>query len=224
MTVRAVVYRREKLYEQVWNEPATKVAQRYSISSVALGKICRELAVPVPGRGYWMKLAFGKGPPKPDLPPMLDLAAERRVIHYTPLLDRARVAGSHASGKAAAGAPIVVPRTLTNPHPLIAATTSALAEATLRNGLAYAPTTCLDIVVSPTVRARALRVMNTLILALEERGHSVEVTDVVPTRPVKYDETAGSTRVLVAGEWIRFQLTEALTQFEPPMTRKPPAV
>ena len=223
MTVRAVVYRREQLYEQVWNEPATKVAQRYSISSVALGKICRDLAVPVPGRGYWAKHACGKAPPKPDLPPIPHQAAERRVIHYTPLLDRERVAGSHASGKVAAGAPIVVPRALTSPHPLVAATTSALGDATLRNGLAYARSTCLDVVVSPAALPRALRVMNTLILALEERGLSVEVTDVVQTRPVKYDETAGSTRVLVAGEWIRFQLTEALLQVEPPMTEQPSA-
>ena len=28
---------------KLWREPATKVARRYSISSVALGKICREL-------------------------------------------------------------------------------------------------------------------------------------------------------------------------------------
>ncbi len=64
--------------------------------------------------------------------------------------------------------------------------------------------------------------MNTLLLALEERGLSVEVRDVVQQRPVKYDETAGSTRVLVAGEWIRFQIVEALVQVEPPMTKKPP--
>ncbi|HEY4059779.1 MAG TPA: hypothetical protein VGM39_24360 [Kofleriaceae bacterium] len=132
------------------------------------------------------------------------------------------MADSHVSGKAAAGAPIVVPRALTRPHPLIAATAQALEDAKLRNGLAYARTTCLDVVVSRDARARALCVVNTLVLALEERGLSVETTNVEQKRPVKYDETAGSTRVLVAGEWIRFQLTEALVQFEPPMTKQPP--
>ena len=56
-------------------------------------------------------------------------------------------------------------------------------------------------VVSP--KARALRVMNTLIMALDERGLPVEVRVVVQQRPVKYDENASSTRVLVTGEWIR---------------------
>jgi len=222
MTARTVVYSRDALYEQVWREPATKVARRYSISSVALGKICRELCVPVPGRGYWAQHAFGKAPQKPALPPMHGRKSERRVTRRTTVLDRERVADSHANGKAAAGAPIVVPRSLTSPHPLVAATTTALDQATLRNGLAHPSSSCLDVVVSPQARARALRVMNTLILALEERGLSVEVRDVVQQRPVKYDENAGSTRVLVAGEWIRFQVVEALVQVEPPMTKRPP--
>ena len=222
MTARTVVYSRDALYEQVWREPATKVALRYSISSVALGKICRELCVPVPGRGYWAQHAFGKAPQKPALPPMSDRINERRVTRRTTVLDRERVADSHANGKAAAGAPIVVPRSLTSWHPLVAATTAALNDATLRNGLAHPSSSCLDVVVSPKARARALRVMNTLILALEERGMPVEVRDVVQQRPVKYDENAGSTRVLVAGEWIRFQIAEALVQVEPPITKQPP--
>lgn len=222
MTTRTVVYHREVLYEEVWREPATKVAQRYAISSVALGKICRGLCVPVPGRGYWAQHAYGKASQRPALPPIADLANERRVTRRTTMLDRERVADSHATGKAAAGAPIIVPRSLTSPHPLVAATMTALGEAPLRNGLARPSSSFLDVVVSPKARSRALRVMNTLILALEERGLSVEVRDVVQQRPVKYDETAGSTRVLVADEWIRFQIVEALVQVEPPMTKKPP--
>lgn len=31
---------REALYQEIWTEPATKVAARYGISSVALLKIC----------------------------------------------------------------------------------------------------------------------------------------------------------------------------------------
>lgn len=222
MTARTIVYRREVLYEQVWHEPATKVAERYSISSVALGKICRALCVPVPGRGYWAQHAFGKAPPRPALPPMSDRTNERRVTRRTTVLDRERVAGSHATGKVAAGAPIVVPRSLTSPHPLVAATMKGLGEATMRNGLAHPSSSCLDVVVSPKSRSRALRVMNTLLLALEERGLPVEVRAVAQQRPLKYDETAGSTRVLVAGEWIRFRIVEALVQMEPPMTKKPP--
>jgi hypothetical protein len=64
----SVVYRRDKLYEQVWLEPARSVARHYGISDVALGKICRKLEVPLPGRGYWARKAAGQEIPRAPLP------------------------------------------------------------------------------------------------------------------------------------------------------------
>ncbi len=52
-------YDREELYRKVWEKPMLKVAEEYGVSSVALGKTCRKLSVPVPGRGHWAKLAHG---------------------------------------------------------------------------------------------------------------------------------------------------------------------
>src|SRR6266568_5281326 len=64
-------YDRELLYQQVWEKPMLKVAEEYGISSVALGKICQKLGVPVPGRGHWAKLAHGHaGARKPPLSKM----------------------------------------------------------------------------------------------------------------------------------------------------------
>jgi hypothetical protein len=37
-----------------------KIAPKYGISAVALGKVCRKLQIPIPGRGYWVKKQFGK--------------------------------------------------------------------------------------------------------------------------------------------------------------------
>ena len=61
-------YERAKLYEEVWVEAVTTVAKRYGISDVALRKICRKLAVPLPPLGYWAKIAAGKKLPTPPLP------------------------------------------------------------------------------------------------------------------------------------------------------------
>ena len=55
-------YERLKLYEEVWAEAVTIVAKRYDISDVALRKICKKLAVPVPPLGYWAKVAAGRKP------------------------------------------------------------------------------------------------------------------------------------------------------------------
>ncbi len=65
-------YDRDTLYEEVWAEPLIDVAERYGVSDVALGKTCRKLAVPLPGRGYWAKVKAGQNPKKTKLPPLPD--------------------------------------------------------------------------------------------------------------------------------------------------------
>jgi hypothetical protein len=45
-----------------------KLAPKYKVSDVALAKTCRKLEIPLPGRGYWAKLAAGKHlKPRPPL-------------------------------------------------------------------------------------------------------------------------------------------------------------
>lgn len=223
VTTRTVVYHRDVLYDEIWREPATEVAKRYSVSSVALGKICRALDVPTPPRGFWARHVAGNAPPRPELPPRAS-RSEVRVTRRTPNLDPVRVAESHAIGRLATGLPIVVPSSgLTRPHPLVAAAAKALVDAPLRNGVVHGAGDCIDVVVSPELLSRALRIMNALILALEERGLPVEIAKpAVPIRTAKYDEGTGGTRVLVGAEWIRFQLVEALEQHTPPMIKKAP--
>jgi hypothetical protein len=46
-------WNREELYNEIWQEPAMHIAKKYGISGVMLGKNCRKLSIPVPGRGYW---------------------------------------------------------------------------------------------------------------------------------------------------------------------------
>ena len=59
---------REQLYELVWKEPMLRVGERLGVSSSYMARVCTELRVPRPSRGYWAKLEFGKAPPKPALP------------------------------------------------------------------------------------------------------------------------------------------------------------
>ena len=63
-------YTRSEIYELLWTEPATKVAQRIGLSDVALGKWCKQYGVPKPPLGYWAKLEHGKiTAEKPPLEP-----------------------------------------------------------------------------------------------------------------------------------------------------------
>jgi len=61
-------YDRAALYDQLWSRPALEVATGYGISGVRLGKVCRQLHVPVPPRGYWARVRSGQKVRKPPLP------------------------------------------------------------------------------------------------------------------------------------------------------------
>jgi hypothetical protein len=58
------------LYELVWSQPIHKLAPKFGLSDVGLGKICKKLNVPRPGRGYWVKIKHGKTLERPPLPPV----------------------------------------------------------------------------------------------------------------------------------------------------------
>ncbi|MBT9456726.1 MAG: hypothetical protein IV097_08895 [Burkholderiaceae bacterium] len=60
---------REQLYELVWKEPMLRIGEQLGVSSSYMARVCTELRVPRPPRGYWAKLEFGKAPARPALPP-----------------------------------------------------------------------------------------------------------------------------------------------------------
>jgi hypothetical protein len=57
-------YDRARLYEELWFEPTRRVAARYGVSDAMLWKVCRDLQVPKPPRGYWAKKQAGKPVPR----------------------------------------------------------------------------------------------------------------------------------------------------------------
>lgn len=59
---------REKLYEEIWIEPMSKVSKRYGVSDSYLIRILKRLNIPRPPRGYWAMVAAGIHPEKPSLP------------------------------------------------------------------------------------------------------------------------------------------------------------
>lgn len=60
---------RQQLYDLAWAEPVLKIADRFNVSSSYMARVCSQLDVPRPPRGYWAKLAAGKKVKQPPLPP-----------------------------------------------------------------------------------------------------------------------------------------------------------
>ena len=59
---------REKLYDEIWAEPITKVSKRHGVSDSYLIRILKNLNIPRPPRGYWAMVAANIHPAIPQLP------------------------------------------------------------------------------------------------------------------------------------------------------------
>lgn len=74
---------RTELFDHVWSEPVSALADRWGLSDRGLAKACRRLRIPTPGRGYWAKVQAGKHVRRPDLPKLPEGEADEIVI-WTP--------------------------------------------------------------------------------------------------------------------------------------------
>jgi len=190
---------REDLYSEVWEQPLSKLADKYGISNVAIGKICRKLKIPLPGRGYWAKkqsgLSVKRTPHLPAFPnppklrrfqskPKLNLIAESQDPELT------RIAEIESG----------LVSTPTEEHPLITRARRILERARVDEyGRAIRPRNekCLDIRTSKELLDRALIIMNTVLFALEKYSLNIDVTE-------------NDTSVEVLGQKVKFGIDEAL--------------
>jgi hypothetical protein len=83
------IWDREELYSAVWEKPLTSLAAKYGVSAVAIGKTCRKLQVPLPGRGYWAKKTHGHPVTRKALPKISELP---RIVRYQrPIVNAVRL-------------------------------------------------------------------------------------------------------------------------------------
>ncbi len=68
---------RKQLYDLVWAKPRCEIAKQFQISDVRLGKLCREMNVPAPPRGYWASVTARLRKRKYLKPPLTYTVAER---------------------------------------------------------------------------------------------------------------------------------------------------
>jgi hypothetical protein len=209
-----VFLKREELYKLVWSEPVSKLARGYGLSDRGLGKICKRLEIPVPGRGYWQMKKKGLKMPVPPLRPTKKLNATGAYIHGTSKPQRDDEQGHETCDLITAEKlpenKITVPLSLDSPHPLIAMTQRSLLGAKVDDRGLKQPRArgCLDIHVGQDSIYRAMLIMDTLVKSLETRGLDISVAKEPPF----------STSVSVMDEVIKFALSEDLNRAERKLT------
>lgn len=164
---------RETLYEQVWDQPMTTVAKQYDVSSNYLARMCEQLKIPRPNRGYWAKHAAGlkvKKVPLPELDPGDDTTWDRGEHSYyaqrPPIPVYAQTPAVRRRNKRPATHPLLldVKQMFEDSKP-----SRFSDDGYLRPKKHALP----DIFVSASSLPRALKVANALYLKLEDRGHWV---------------------------------------------------
>lgn len=166
---------REALYELVWSEPMLKVGKRFDVSSSYMARVCTQLRVPRPERGYWAKLAVGQAPKKPPLPEAMpggELVWARNGEQH--IYSRPRPTLPAAPRMS----PPATKRQLPAIHPLIVGVKPLFAAGRLSWDIGYlkpAKRLLPDLAVTQTGLDSALNLANQLFLGLEGDGHRVVI-------------------------------------------------
>jgi hypothetical protein len=170
------------------------LAKRFGISDVGLAKTCRRHKIPRPHRGYWQQKQHGKTVRVVPLPPLKPDDKHLEAVTLTPS-NRRRRAKEEETGPVAEQRKyekdhqILVPEYILHLHPLVREM-QAYCRGAERSRFTYrgqrqASQAAVD--VAPDSLPRALRILDTLIRALEERDF-----------PVTIDRESDALRAVVA--------------------------
>jgi hypothetical protein len=201
---------REELYRRVWETPMQRLAAEYGVSDNGLAKICARLDIPCPPRGYWAKIAGGQKvgkvalpsakpntsreatitptPPKPSKPAIPPETDEQRQWRENVLRDVSK---------------ITVPRTLDDPHPLIAKWIAS----TPRGDRSYSSRKSQPYMshLAP-LEARRYRILDTLFKEFDRRGFIID------------NDWHERFRVLIGGLKVQFTIDEHIRQIRQRVT------
>ena len=209
---------REELYEKVWSQPITKIAQEYGVSDSMIIKICKKLGVLRPGAGHWAKVAAGKKVRKLPLGKLPKHCQEEYCL--TNYEKRQQVTSQKVKELQH---PLVqqeltdeylikVEDKLDDPIPLISKNITSFNNASVGEKLTLKPRakSHLDLVVTKDTVNRALNIMNAILLAFQKREWKFEIVT----------EPKLAMQVTVLDEAISFHIEEKIRHVDHVLTEK----
>lgn len=191
-----------------------RLAARYGISGNGLAKACRKAEIPVPERGYWNKVQAGQRVAKPPLPAARAGTAERVMISPpTPRPPPPPVPDSvheRTEAERRVSKPITVPKTLSNPHRVVAAWLEEDRREIRANRHDRFFSGLHKSIDKTDLDKRRLRILSALFKALEARGYKLIVDDNRYSRAVEigHGEERLSISLAERIRQVRRQLTE----------------
>jgi hypothetical protein len=212
---------REALYLRVWTTPITALAKEFGLTGTTLTAICRRHGIPTPRSGYWMKKEFGKPVEQPQLEDIDGMSAETDVILVAPKTIKPAVPAkprrrpqeqstaptfqpSSSASIAATEGPQSAEADL---HPLLVSTQTKLQSPPVGGLARSGGKGAFSVTVSPEHVDRALRVLSSLLRAVEAQGWSVSRSDKgLQLRP---DGEALSFTLIEQTDRVRHKITDA---------------
>jgi hypothetical protein len=179
-----IKFTRRELYDLVWSEPLTAIAKKFETYDYVLRKACKDFNIPLPKSGHWMKIQFGKpvdiepldedydGPNDVSLSETL---STEKIISVSVELSPLEALKTEIENDKRVS--LVVPDRLTKPDKLIESLKKELEERTgySSEGNRIKAWDQLNVLVTKALIGRALRFMDTFIIAIRARGHDIEV-------------------------------------------------
>jgi hypothetical protein len=174
MAVKEILWDRNKLYDEIWEKPATQVAKKYGISDVGLGKVCRQFNIPKPERGYWRRKELGLKVRRALMPAMETVPrVVSSIYEREPEPPMSPLLRALAQLETAPERHIALPNELGESlHPLVKRTLSALQRAKPSRYL-QPKAVCLDVTITTQQLERATKIMEAVVRGLVGRGHKV---------------------------------------------------
>lgn len=175
---------RVELYNLIWVKPLKEVGEILELPVITLKKICKDYLIPLPKKGHWTKIAFGKEVErtqleKVDYPNDQAIDVQKYVVEHEnsfsyKLEKRIKEIEQQSANF------IQVPKRLINPDPLIVRAKTYFSKQTGRKYKGFEDVILsrsehLSISVRKQNVPRALRIMDTLIKLFHRRGHKIHL-------------------------------------------------
>lgn len=185
---------RRELFDRAWSKPMTANAAELGTMPTALSALARQLGLPLPRAGHWVKKEMGKEAPTPDYPvdPTLDgelyaIPGLRQRRSIPPPINReaAPPAGQAAvedlststGRKSVTNSPATAEEIDLSEHKRVASTRNAIQKSRSPDRVSVRGRGKFRLLVSPNCGERACEVLDRLVTAAEAQGWRLESTE-----------------------------------------------